>query len=349
MGISTHMKQARVDARERELISPDILSDHQVVFRLYAPRGKQVAIVGQFLDEAMPLDRNKEGVWSITVGPIPPGIYQYSFVVDSMSMIDPGNRDVKPVNNPHMSILNISGNPPLLHDFQDVPHGTLHRHWYRSASLGAVRSIEVYTPPEYEIATGNHPTLYLLPGSNDTETIWSIYGKVHWILDNLIAQKSAVPMVVAMVDGQAGTRKALQVMGVSNTEALRLDLVNNVVPLVESTYRTVRESGSRAIFGVSRGGGQSLIIGLIHSETFGWIGGMSSAVVEPKTTIDLALSEPVKVNGLVRFLWFGCGDEEGVLLRMNQKFSQSLSRVGIRHEFSKTHGSCRQRFHGRCT
>jgi enterochelin esterase family protein len=124
----------------------------------------------------------------------------------------------------------------------------------------------------------------------------------------------------------------------SNTEALRMDLIEDVMPLVKRTYRTREIADCRAIFGISRGGGQALMIGLINNDLFGWIGAMSGAVMERKSMINRAFSEPTKINKQVMLLWLGCGEDEGVVLEMNQEFSNSLSKVGIHHEFYKTRG-----------
>src|SRR5208283_1569081 len=203
MDSASYLKSARAETLERKVISPEVLPNHQVVFRFRAPQARQVRIIGQFLDEDVPLLPDKNGLWSITLGPLPPGIYQYSFSVYSRTMIDPSNCEIKPMHHPYTSILSIPGDPPLLHDFQDCPHGTLHRHWYYSSALSKVRSIEVYTPPGYENETRRYPTLYLIPGSGEMETIWTVFGRVHWILDNLIARGLASPMILAMIDGEA--------------------------------------------------------------------------------------------------------------------------------------------------
>ena len=146
------------------------------------------------------MTKDDSGLWSVTVGPVAPGVYEYSFNVDGVSMIDPGNRDIKPMRAPRTSILEITGQPPLVHDFQAVPHGRVSLHWYDSKSLGRRRALQVYTPPGYDAdAAARFPTMYLFHGSGDNEATWVAHGKAHWILDNLIARKSAKPMIVVML------------------------------------------------------------------------------------------------------------------------------------------------------
>src|SRR5262249_25282475 len=163
--------------------------------------------------------------------------------------------DVKPARNPHVSMFSVSGSPPLLHDLQDVPHGTVHSHNYYSKVLGAFRFIEVYTPPHYEVCTDIYPTLYLIPGSGDTHHTWVAVRRVHCILDNLIAGGLAIPMVVATVDGEARALRTPRTKGNLNTEALRRDLIEEVLPFIHGIYRVREDADHRALFGVSRGGG----------------------------------------------------------------------------------------------
>jgi hypothetical protein len=186
------------------VISPEIAPDRRVTFRLRAPNATAVTVSGQFQRGAVPLTKGENGLWSVTVGPVEPNVYEYSFNVEGVSMVDPGNAAIKPMRNPRTSILEIPGSPPLLHDFQNVPHGTVAMHWYASKSLGRRRALQVYTPPGYEAnPTARYPTLYLFHGSGDNEATWVAHGRAHWILDNLIAQGRAQPMIVVMLDGHA--------------------------------------------------------------------------------------------------------------------------------------------------
>src|SRR3954470_1356225 len=223
------------------IVSPEILPDGHVTFRLRAPNAKAVSVSGQFQKGAAQMTKDDTGMWSVTVGPVAPDIYEYSFTVDGVSMIDSANRDIKPMRAPRTSILEIPGNPSLLHDFQNVPHGRVSLHWYESKSLGRRRPMQVYTPPGYDAnASARFPTLYLFHGSGDNEATWVAHGHAHWIIDNLIAQKRAQPMIIVMLDGHAvppGTRGAPAVRN-ANIEAFERDLLEDAMPLVKASYRT---------------------------------------------------------------------------------------------------------------
>ena len=281
--------------------------------------------------------KDTNGLWSVTVGPIDPGVWEYSFQVDGVQMIDPGNPAIKPMRAPRTSILHLPGNPPLVHDYRDVPHGVIHQHTYRSESLGRVRDLVVYTPPGYERRTEvRFPVLYLQHGSGDNQATWTVHGKAHWILDNLIAEGGARQMVVVMMDGHAavgGGGGGPQ----DNAALFERDLLGDVMPFVERTYRVRTDAAGRAIAGLSMGGGQSLAVGLRHPDLFAWVGGFSSSV--PATeAVSGALNDAADVNGKLKLLWIACGKEDSLMAR-NEEFVALLSEKGIRHEWRVTDGS----------
>lgn len=315
------------------VISPEIKADRQVTFRLRAPKATEVVVNGQWPSGRTGLAKDADGLWSVTVGPIDPGVYEYSFVVDGLSMIDPGNSAIKPMREPRTSILHIPGQPPLLNDFQDVPHGVVRQHTYQSKSLGRRRELMVYTPPGYDQQPDTRfPTLYLQHGSGDNQATWTVHGKAHWMLDNLIAQNRAKPMVVVMMDGHAaapGERDA-------NTGAFERDLLEDVVPFVESTYRVKPDAGSRAIVGLSMGGGQSLTIGLSHLDRFAWIGGFSSSVPTAKNVAS-ALDNADATNAKIKLLWIACGKDD-FLLKRNEEFIAVLKEKGIKYDWHLSEG-----------
>ena len=316
------------------VISPEIAADRKVTFRLRAPNAKAVMVSGQFTHGATAMTKDDSGQWSATVGPVEPGVYEYSLNVDGIAMIDPGNRDIKPMRAPRTSILEIPGEPALIHDFQAVPHGKVTLHWYDSKSLGRRRAMQVYTPPGYDAdATARFPTLYLFHGSGDNEATWVAHGRAHWILDNLIAQKRAKPMIVVMLDGHAvlpGPNTARN----ANTAAFERDLLEDAMPLVVAGYRTRENATSRAIVGLSMGGGQSLTIGLKHADQFAWVGGMSSSVANGASLI----TDPAALNRQLKLLWFACGKDDS-LIKANQDFDAALTAQNVKHEFVTTEGN----------
>lgn len=314
--------------------SPEITADHFVTFRIRASKAAEVLVNGQWPGGRAAMTRDTNGVWGVNLGPVPAGVWEYSLVVDGVSMIDPGNPAIKPMREPRTSILHVPAEPPSLLDFQDVPHGLVREHAYRSKTLGRVRPFVVYTPPGYDRSGKRFPVLYLQHGSGDNQATWVAHGKAHWILDNLIAQRRAVPMIVVMLDGHAVVGPgAFQ----GNTQAFEQELLQEVLPMVESQYRVRRDPASRAVAGLSMGGGQSLGIGLRHTDQFGWVAGFSAAAPE-RAAVAEALGHAPVTNKRLKLLWIACGRED-FLLKRNEDFVAALKEAGVRHEWHLTDGN----------
>lgn len=333
--VAQRVRQASPTRRGRRtppVISPEIGAGGKVTFRLRAPNAAAITVNGQWPEGRVSMSKDDAGLWSVTVADIAPGVWEYSFQVDGLRMIDPGNRAIKPMRNPRTSILHLPGKPPLVHDFQAVPHGAVHQHDYHSKSLGRVRALAVYTPPGYDSRSDTlYPTLYLQHGSGDTEATWTVHGKTHWIIDNLIAEGRAKPMVVVMMDGHADPDRG------NNTVLFERDLIEDVLPLVEANYRVHRDAAQRGIVGLSMGGGQSLTIGLNRTDLFAWVGGFSSSVPQAERVAD-ALDHPDITNQRLKLLWIACGKED-FLLQRNEVFIALLKKKGIHHEWRLTEGN----------
>lgn len=328
---------ARAGRRPALVRSPQVLADRRVTFQFRAPKATEVAVAGQWPNGRAPMAKDANEVWSVTVGPIPAGIWEYGFQVDGVQLIDPGNPAIKPMREPRTSILHIPGEPPLPHDFQEVPHGAVHQHTYRSKALGRLRELVVYTPPSYDKQTdARFPTLYLQHGMGDNQATWVAHGKAHWILDNLMAQGKARPMIVVMMDGHASVERGMAGFQ-NNTTAFERDLLEDVMPFVETNYRVKTETAGRAIAGLSMGGGQSLTIGLNHLDRFAWVAGFSSAVPSREAVAGL-LNDPAAANAKLKLLWIGVGKDD-FLLQRNQEFIGTLKEKDIRHEWHLTDGN----------
>ena len=286
------------------------------------------------IEGRVPLEKGEDGIWATVLSSPPAGIHGYSFIVDGLQMLDPGNPQLKPMRSPKTSILHIPGGN--LYDFEDVPHGTVHSHSYYSRPIERQRELRVYTPPGYESSDASYPVLVLQHGHSDSFATWTEYGKAHWILDNLIAQKKAVPMIIVMLDGHPIPESYGNGRSPENTEELRKDLLLSALPLVEERYRVLPGKENRAIAGLSMGGLHSLSIGLSERDTFSVIGSFSGAIPDSEF-LDSALSDPQEVSESLSLLWIACGKDD-FLLEENQKLVALLEEKKIPHEWVFTEG-----------
>jgi len=319
------------------LPSPDVKADRTVTFRIRAPKATEVVLNGEWKGGGkLAMTKDEQGVWSVTVGPLERDLYGYSYSVDGMTVTDPSNSVLKPMRSPRTSVVEVPGDPPRLHEYQSVPHGTVRLHEYESKALGLRRPLLVYTPPDYDKdAAARYPVLYLFHGSGDNEATWTSFGRAHLIADNLLAQGKARAMIIVMTDGHAVVGP--EARG-KNVEMFGKDLLEDVIPFVEANYRTKPDRESRAIVGLSMGGGQSLTVGLNHLELFAWIGGFSSAINNPEGTVASALADPAATNAKIRLLWIACGKDDG-LVKNALALSELLIQKGIRHELKVTEGN----------
>jgi enterochelin esterase family protein len=328
-------------AAARPTASPEIAADRRVTFRLQAPKATEVSVSGEFMSGSKALQKNADGLWSVTVGPIDPEIYYYNFTVDGVRTLDPGNPGVKSGSTAStiQSVLEVPGDRPAFYDGQDVPHGEIRTHWYQSKSLNSLRRLTVYVPPGYDRdAAARLPVLYLFHGANADETAWTRLGRVNLILDNLLAAGKMKPFLVVMPFGYGalpGTPGSQ-----NNTALFSRDLIEDVIPFVQAQYRTRPDRDHRAIVGLSMGGGQSLTIGLNHLDLFSYVGGFSAALNNAgdygKTFAGLA--DPAAANRQLHLLWIGCGSEDS-LFPAAKKFSAYLTEHDIKHTFRESGGA----------
>lgn len=238
---------------------------------------------------------------------------------------------------------------PAYLEVRDVPHGTIHGVSYRSTALGTGREVVVYTPPGYEASSDRYPVLYLLHGAGGNQTTWTERGRAHVILDNMIADGELSPLVVVMPFGYAFQRERGAGRGDAaenrrQREGFTRDLLEDVIPLIDSTYRVHADRGNRAIAGLSLGGAQSLAIGLDNTGRFSRVAGFSSAMGaanNPETggvNFDEILADAAHMNDQLELLWVGCGFED-TLFESNKAFSEQLTEHGIEHIFRATEGA----------
>jgi enterochelin esterase family protein len=312
-----------------------------VTFRLRAPAATEVTLTGEFMKGSKPLEKDAGGVWSVTVGPIEPEIYNYNFTVDGVRSIDPGNPNVKSGSTPStiQSILEIGAGHPVFFDAQPVPHGEVHTHWYESKSLKTIRRLTIYTPPGYN-ANGRYPVLYLFHGANADETAWVKLGHANLILDNLLATGKSKPFLVVMPFGYGIPPGSASPIAGGNTAAFSRDLLEDVIPFVESHYRAYTDREHRAIAGLSMGGGEALSIGLNHLELFSYVAGFSPGIrtADFHNSYGKFVSEPAAANQKLRLLWLGCGTDDS-LFPASESLSKMLDDARIKHTFVKSDGA----------
>jgi enterochelin esterase family protein len=299
------------------VVSPEVLPDKRVVFRLLGPQATDVAVQGLGRGR-VPMAKGENGVWEATVGPLTPGPYQYTFVVDGAQVADPRNQAMNETTAGYASLLVVPGSE--MTDTRNVPHGALAQVFYDSTVLGRSRRMHVYTPPGYGASTDRYPVFYLLHGSGDSDQSWSALGRAGIILDNLIAAHKAKLMIVVMPAGHTT---------VPPTQASRQQFVDefltDIMPFVEKNYRVRNDRPSRAIAGLSMGGGQTLNIGIPHLDKFAYIGVYSAGLsgggggrgASPEAPYGQswesehqAVLDNASLKKGLKLLWFGIGKED---------------------------------------
>lgn len=319
------------------VISPEVQPDRRVIFRLLAPAAKSVDVNVQFAQGLVPMSRDSSGLWSVTLGPAEPNIYEYSFLVDGLQIVDTSNSWFKVWLRTTKNLVLVPGDKPMFFEEQNVPHGTIHINKYRSKSLGITRGLYVYTPPAYETSqNARYPVLYLLHGVGDTEDAWTVVGRVNVIVDNLLAENKARPMVIVMPYGHTPSAPP-DMNSLDKYADFEKDLVDDVIPYIQKQYHISSGQKDRAIAGLSMGGGQSLTVGLGNLELFGWVGAFSSAV-PPEQKLDKLLAEPKSINEKLSLLWIGCGNED-FFIQSNRKLLERLDADNIRHVSRITGGT----------
>ena len=306
--------------------SPQVSPDKTVTFRFNAPAAINVMLSTQFEKAPVAMTKDTRGVWSVTLGPVKPDIYPYNFTVDGIQVMDPGNVDFFPNERFKASLLDIPGDTPLIHSLKDVPHGTVTYEYYPSAE-GTTGSLVVYTPPDYEKnVTKSYPVFYLIGGTTDTEETWFKVGRANFILDNLISEGKARPMIIVMpygnVEGTIATQKGLpkpaDPADREGTEAVQRaknfynDLVNNIIPYIEKNYRVISNGDNRAIGGFSRGGGETLRSGFGNMNKFSWICCYSAYLTnkEMESSYKHVYENPDRTNSQLKLLWVSVGNED---------------------------------------
>jgi len=333
------------------IVSPDVQPGGQVVFRIKAPEAREVRVkspdIPGITKENAALKKGKDGIWEATLGPVPAGAYRYNFDLDGVLVIDPRNPSNSESNNNVWSLVLVPG--AAFMDTRPVPHGAVSEVTYYSTVLQRFRRMHVYTPPGYGTTPTKYPVFFLLHGSSDSDNSWSTVGRAGFILDNLIAEKKARPMIVVMPHGHTTAIRTP-----SNNEDFAREFLTDIAPTIERDYRVSPGRANRAIAGLSMGGGQSLLIAIPNLDRFGYVGVFSSSMPgmarpasappatpsAPGPTFEekhkVALSDAKSKKGLKLF-WIATGkDDFGV--ENTRKTVELLKGYGFSPEYHESEG-----------
>jgi len=270
-------------AQAPPVMSPEVSGDRHITFRISAPNAQSVRVTGgdiPNLGQGGTMTKGPNGVWEVTIGPLPAGAYRYNFDVDGVTVIDPRNADVSESLSNVWSLAVVPGSDYF--DTKDVPHGAVASITYYSTALKKFRRMHVYTPPGYENGKDKYPVFYLLHGAGDNDDAWTSVGRAGFVLDNLIAQKKIKPMVVVMPAGHTQNTQGGGGGGrgaAAGPDEFTQDFETDLMPYAESHYRIITDRAHRAIAGLSMGGSQTLNIAIPHLDKFAYIGVFSSGVL----------------------------------------------------------------------
>jgi len=326
--------------------SPEVRTDGTVIFRLSAPSASRVEVHLELASGmgTLAMGKDASGLWSVTTTPLKPDLYSYKFAVDGLEIVDPGAREFVPNLFDQGGLFTVPGSPSEPWEETDVPHGTVRHRFYRSKILNGESDFYVYTPPNFDVkAISTYPVLYLLHGYSDMANAWTVMGRANFILDNLIAQGKARPMIVVMPLGY-GAPKVLErgwklehdQLWRTNIERFSDVLLAEVIPQIELDYPVQRNSTGRAVAGLSMGGAESFYVGLNHLDQFAWIAPMSAAVFDDPASIFPNLDQ--KQAAMIELLWIACGRDDD-LIKNNRQFKSWLASRNIKFQSVETEGA----------
>ena len=339
---------------------PCVHPDNRVTFRLLAPEASKVQVQ---LGRAYDMTRGADGMWSVTVPPQAVGFHYYTLAIDGFQAADPATETFFGSSWMHSGI-EIPEQGVDYYDARDVPHGEIRSRWYFSKVTGAWRRCYIYTPPNYDTnLKARYPVLYILHGGGEDQRGWAIQGRTDFILDNLIAAKKSKPMLVVIDSFSArragepapvrgGPRAAgggARSMG--DNPAFRDMMAKDLIPMIDSTYRTLTDRENRAMAGLSMGGWNTFEMVLRNLDKFAYIGGFSGVPggnsletrVDPKTDYDGVLNDAASFNKRMKLLWIGAGtDEPEPMYKGMQVFRGILDKAGIKYVYVESKGTAHE-------
>jgi enterochelin esterase family protein len=332
----------------QQVVSPEVAADRTITFRLYAPNAKTVTLSGDFFTEGAAgpaMIRDTNGVWSHTLPTQAPGIYGYYFRLDGVRVPDPGNLLISSSTEFLKSYVEVPGDQPQFWSVRDVPHGRLHEVWYKNPALGQ-RRVFVYTPPGFDPASAKtYPVIYLLHSTTDNETFWPRVGRANFIVDNLIADGKAKPVLLVMPFGHTsvprGPEEGAGGKDLYDVAVIGKDLVEYVMPLMEKEFHASKAAKDRAIFGFAMGGYQSITIGLNHPGVFGYVTAASAnfrpAMDLPENFATLNANLAAAKKSL-KYVALMTGTGEASAIPQSKRVTEYLTGIGVQNEWTTPAG-----------
>lgn len=341
-----------------QIVSPEINEDNTVTFRLKVPKATEVKLSGDWMPPegwtpgSVPMQKDDKGIWSFTTKVLPSDLYGYSFNIDGLKIADPNNvysiRDVASATN----VFIIGGGKADLYSVNNVPHGTVSRTWYDSPGNNKKRRLTIYTPPGYETSNKKYPVLYLLHGMGGDEEAWIALGRTSQILDNLIAQGKAKPMIVVMPNGNVvqeaapgessdGYKKPSMMLP-NTMEGTYEKTFIDVMNFVEKTYRIDANKENRAVAGLSMGGFHSLHISRHYANKFAYVGLFSAAIL-PDQKVDSEIYKnidetlQVQMDNGYELYWISIGSKD-FLYKGNEEYRAKLDKMGMKYKYVESEG-----------
>jgi enterochelin esterase-like enzyme len=342
-----------------------VLPDRHVLFRFFAPKANAVDVViglksGPYEIQGTTttaMTRDADGLWSVTLGPFEPNLYEYQFNLEGRKITDPSNDMPKPQRQVDTSLLLIPGTPPDFLDVQNGAHGTMRDETYYSTTLSKNRRVLVYTPPNYDRSPAPLPVLYLYHGFWDTRYSWVTEGRLAQILDNLLAEGEAVPMIVVVPEAHALPPEPTPVTSpnfvtnvtpylTKNQQAVDEELFHDIIPFIKAHYTISDDPRERAIAGLSMGGLQAIETGIVHLGYFGWIGAFSPGVISGALSDEFnnALMEPEKINKNLLLFDIITGDNDGIVGKHVTEFEARLKEAKVEHVYTTLPGGTHSMF-----
>ncbi len=323
---------------------PRVYADLRVSFRLRAPNAQKVQVQPGGGDNGLgqgPFDMAKgdDGVWTATIPPAVPGFHYYWFLIDGVPSNDPGSETYFGWGK-QTSGVEIPEKGASFYAPQDVPHGEVHICWYPSKITQTTRRAYVYTPPDYDTnSSARYPVLYLQHGAGEDERGWHKQGRMNFIMDNLLAAKKATPMLVVMDRGYASRPGEA-----ANKNSFGDVLLEEIIPLIDSKYRTIADRDHRAMAGLSMGGMQTMQIGLTHLDKFGWLGAFSAPTrnFDLKSSYNGVFTDAAAFNKQVHLLWLGAGTAETQIHDGAKSVHDALASAGIQNVFVESQGTAHE-------